>query len=268
MITGERGFIGSHLVQYLQKLDFEIVFFNRDISDRKNFETFETDKKISAVIHLAAAVNKRSSEAFKKTNVEGTKNIIELCKHIQAERLIFLSSIRALSSRSDPYIDSKKEAEKIIRDSGLPHIILRPSIVYGPGDKKNLTLLVKRLKQLPFWPVFKFRMQPLYIGDLVQVIHKSLDLPPNSILKITGKEVISYTDLLDYMAELGYKRARINSPSFFNFLIKAMSRLPFSPFPRWQVETLFADEIYEGDQWSEKFNIKPTLFCEGIRQIV
>ena len=47
-----------------------------------------------------------------------------------------------LAKESNLYIESKKEGEKIIMAAGLPYIILRPSLLYGPGDKKNIILSV------------------------------------------------------------------------------------------------------------------------------
>lgn len=264
LITGGTGFIGSHLISFLRKRGEEVILFQGDISKIEDVENFQPVQKVEALIHLAAVVNQKDKSIFGKVNVEGTKNIIELGRRLQVGRLIFLSSIRVLSSSGDPYVDSKKEAEKIVVNSGLPYLILRPSMVYGPGDKKNIGFLLKLAKIMPMMPVLNFRMQPIFIDDLIKVIFACLGVSTNQTINIVGPEIITFTDLLAHLKVLGFKFYKLNAPRFFSFLIKIFSFLPFFPLPRWQVKTLLADEIFEEHQWRELFKIKETPFIEGL----
>lgn len=265
LITGAKGFIGSRLIPFLTKRGHEIVEFPGDITKKEDLQNFSADKKIEAVIHLAAAVNNKDKDVFWKTNVEGTKNIIDLSRRLQVGRLIFLSSIRVLSSLRDPYIDSKKEAEKIVVNSGLPYIILRPSMVYGPGDRKNIGFLLKLAKIMPVMPVLNFRMQPLFVEDLTEVIEGSLHFFANSALNIVGPEILSFKEILGIIKKQSKKKFLfINCPRFFSWLLRVLAYLPFFPLPHRQVQTLLSDEVYQGDEWEKPFNLKATCFAEGI----
>jgi len=267
LITGSGGFIGSRLSILLKENDYDIVTFQGDITNRNEVLDFQTEQEIETVIHLANVIDKKNTEIFRKVNVEGTKNIVDFCKKNNTGRLIFLSSLKVLSRAGNPYNESKREAEKIIAASEVPHIILRPSMVYGPGDKKNIGFLLKLAKKLPFMPGFRFRMQLLFIDDLAQIIMKSLDLPSNQVINIAGR-AISYMDILKALKGLGYKFSIINWPDFFKSVLKIVCRLPFSPMPAWQIDSLLADEIFEEYNWRKLFNMEETTLQEGLLKTI
>jgi nucleoside-diphosphate-sugar epimerase len=261
LITGNRGFVGSHLAPFLKEQGYKIIFFEGDVSNKTDVDNFRTGEKIEAVVHLAAAINRKNKEDFYRVNVLGTGNIIDLCRRLNAGRLIFLSTIKVLSSLTNPYNESKKQAEKLVADSGLPHIILRPSMIYGPGDKSNLGFLLKMAKKMPLMPFFDFKIQPLYVADLVKIIAACLDAPTNKILNITGQEIISMKDILEILKKSDYKFLAIPVPNFF---IKLCAILPFFPMASWQIKSLFSNEIYESSGWEELFGLKATPFNEAI----
>jgi len=268
LITGAQGFVGSRLVSFLKEAGFDVISFDSDICDRQAVLNYPGDKKIDTVIHLAGVLSSRDRSLFQKINVDGTKNVVDLCKKLNVDRLIFMSSLRVLSAqKNDPYVNSKKEAENSVINPGVPYIILRPSIIYGPGDNKNISFLLRLIKTLPMAPVFNFRLQPIFVDDAVCAIVKCLDLPPNQTINMAGRETISYADLLDFLKSKGYKIHTLNTPKLFNFLLKAFSYLPFSPVPHWQIKTLLADEIFEEYGWLELFKLKPTSLAEGLTKM-
>lgn len=267
LITGATGFVGSRLVPFLSEKGYEIVEFSGDIARREDTRNFTTNKKIEAVIHLAAVINAKKRDIFQVVNAEGTKNIINLSCRLRAGRLVFLSSIRILSASRDPYIDSKKEAEKAVLNSGLPYIILRPSMVYGPGDKKNISFLLKYAKIMPMAPVLNFRMQLIFLEDLIRIIEAALHCPANTTLNIVGPEILSFKEILRIIKKQSKKKFLIiNCPRFFNWLLRALACLPFFPLPRWQIQTLLSDEVYQGDDWQKLLGLEATPFVEGLRR--
>lgn len=261
LITGHNGFIGSHLIPYLKSLGHQIVLFVGDVSDKKSIDNFQCKEKIDFIIHLAAVVNKKNKKVFEKVNVEGTRNIIEFCRQLNVKKFIFLSSIKVLSISKDPYTSSKRSAEKIVINSGLPYVIIRPSMIYGPRDNKNIGFLLKIAKFLPIMPLFDFKMQPVFIGDLIKIIYKCLEELDNKIFNIVGSETITFLDLLlGLKSSKKYKFFIIRMPRLFNFLIKIFSFLPFFPIPHWQVKGLLDNEVLNGCDWQKLFNIKATPF--------
>lgn len=266
LVIGGTGFIGSHLVVSLKKQGHEVILFNGDISKREDIEKFNGQQEISCVVHLAAVINSRDKDLFWRINVEGTKNIIDLSRRLSAGRLIFLSSIRAISAVPDPYADSKRAAEDLVIKSGLPYIILRPSLIYGPGDNKNISFLIRLAKRSPIMPVLPFRMQPLFVDDLIKAILACLNLPADQIINIVGTEIISFTDLWNRLKALGFRFYQVKAPKFFCFLLKLLSRFPFFPLTPWQIKTWQADEIFRDHSWPRILDIEATSFSAGLKK--
>ena len=268
LITGGKGFVGASLADFLKKTGQKVILLESDIASKKEVLNFKNDEPIEAIVHLAGVISGKNREAFRQINIEGTRNITEFGQKMRVKKIIFISSLRVLSSLSDPYIDSKREAEKIVIESSLPYIILRPSLIYGPGDNKNITQLVRLIKNLPIVPIFNFRLQPIFVEDVVLAIVKCLDLPADQIINLAGGEIISYRDLIELLRAKGYRIKSINAPRLFAVLLKIFSYLPFSPMSSWQVKTLLADEVSVQDQWPSLLGIKETPFSEGFNKLL
>jgi NADH dehydrogenase len=87
-----------------------------------------------AVIHLAAATGKASAATHTRVNLEGTRAIADACA-ASRRPLLFVSSVvvQYPDHSRYPYAAAKAAAETVVRDSGVPHVIARPTIVAGPG---------------------------------------------------------------------------------------------------------------------------------------
>ncbi len=160
LVTGASGRLGSAMVKALidngynvnalvQKSDKAVqgasTFF-ADINDKASMESaFEN---VDMVVHLAAIVSQyRFGKAtIYRVNVEGTRNVVELCKAHHITRIIFASTVEVYGQRrkevlsessalkpADAYGKSKAEAERIIAASGIPYTIFRMATIYGPG---------------------------------------------------------------------------------------------------------------------------------------
>lgn len=182
LVTGASGFIGKNLVKELSK-KHEITCLVRDIKKSSALKDYGAtlikgcleDKKSlrkalknsEIVYHLASVANPNliKDENLCKISIEeGTKNLVEVCDQKGIEKFIFFSSIGAIGARNvkapvDENVDCrptsfygiyKRRAElfllKKFSDSGFPAIIIRPPVVYGPGDPYNFLALAKSIK--------------------------------------------------------------------------------------------------------------------------
>lgn len=175
LVTGGTGFVGSHLVEaliekgirvrclvrssvrlrWLEGLDVELV--EGDCSDPHGLDA--AVKGADHVFHAAGVLWGADEDAFRRGNVEGTRNMVEACARAcpQLERFVLVSSQAAagpavgevLARETDPpapitpYGVSKLEAERVVltHKSSLPCVIVRPCAVYGPRDKAFLAYL-------------------------------------------------------------------------------------------------------------------------------
>lgn len=162
IITGGSGFIGTNLIDYYKDLNVDVVNF--DIVRPKNvlheecwryvdIMSFEILKKEvlnfgpTHVIHLAARTDLKGSRIEDyDSNVQGVRNLVEVCKSIQSlEKIIFTSSMLVCDVGFIPkspieycpatiYGQSKVMGEKIVKNSGLncDWTIVRPTSIWGP----------------------------------------------------------------------------------------------------------------------------------------
>lgn len=164
---------------------------------------------VNTIVHLAARVHIMDDSAadplteFRKVNVEGTAQLAREAAKAGVRRLVFISSIKVNGEESatpytpdsppnpsDPYGISKWEAEQALRkieaETGLEVVIIRPTLVYGPGVKANFLNMMKIVwkRNFGFW-ILNFGLKggiPLpfasinnkrsliYVGNLVDAL--------------------------------------------------------------------------------------------------
>jgi nucleoside-diphosphate-sugar epimerase len=158
-ITGANGFIGQHLAARLEKhSQVQLTRFQRQsgaVPQAKDYKNFVTGQDL--IYHLGA-VNRGSDEELLRSNVLATANLLTAIKQfaLPTTRLVFASSTQVyrltgarkkLSERCSVeaetvYGISKRVVEDLIRLSGLPHLILRLSNVYGPGCRPDYNSVI------------------------------------------------------------------------------------------------------------------------------
>ena len=160
LVTGASGFLGGSLCTELAKRKHEPVAMVRrpgsgpadvaevrgDLADADSLRDALASASPEVVVHLAAEIaSQRSAAKVREANVEGTKRLIEAAKTTGTRRLVFASTVvtgdaggELLDETSTlpvqtAYGASKQEGERLVRDSGLEDVVLRPSHVYGAG---------------------------------------------------------------------------------------------------------------------------------------
>ena len=187
IVTGATGFLGFYLAKKLKLIglsviglgrnlqkgnkltEFGIEFISVDLSDKENLNKIFQD--VDYVFHCAAKSSVWGDyKSFYKANVEGTKNIADLCLKNKVNRLIYVSSPSIYFDFKDKlnikeeekltchpannYIKTKIMAENIIDNAfkdGLDVITIRPRGIFGSGDNAILPRLLKanREKYIP-----------------------------------------------------------------------------------------------------------------------
>jgi len=169
---------------------------------------------------------------FRKVNVEGTLSLARQAAAAGVRRFIFISSIKvngegtvlgapyhadAQPLPADPYGISKMEAEQGLRalaaDTGMEVVIIRPTLVYGPGVKANFLNLMRWLHKgvpLPFGAIHNLRSL-VALDNLVDLIVTCIDHPAaaNQTFLVSDGEDLSTTELLRRMGTALGKPARL-----------------------------------------------------------
>jgi nucleoside-diphosphate-sugar epimerase len=159
-VTGASGFLGHAVCAELRARGHEVVSLVRrpgsappgtssvlgDIGSADALTRVVVDVHPDLVIHLAAEIaTQRDPSKIEDINVGGTRRLLAACHATGSPRFIFVSTVvtgdaggNLLDERSalpveTAYGRSKQAGERLVRDSGLPSVIIRPSHVYGAG---------------------------------------------------------------------------------------------------------------------------------------
>lgn len=294
IIPGGGGFVGRNLIRLLISENFphenitiidkditqiqkkwgsKIQIIEADLSKKGSWTHFFTNQDI--VIHLAAQIASHDENEFIHNNVIATKNIIEASKSNSVSKMIFFSSAAVLSVRKDPYASTKIEAEKQVINSGITYCIIRPSMMFGPTDDKNVGYLIKFAKKFPFFPIpghGEWPRQPIYIDDILHIIIKMVDaFPNNEIFSINGKDTIFFKDMVqNVLDEIGGKKIVVHLPIpvFKTAMYLYQSIIGDKQFTSDQVDSLASCDIFPEYPWWEIFNIPSTSFRNGVKQML
>jgi len=196
-------------------------------------------RDVRHVVHLAARVHvmrDRSSSPlaeFRRVNAAGTLNLARQAAAAGVRRFVFLSSIKVngecteigrpfsaddAPGPKDPYGVSKYEAEELLRqvgiETGMEVVMIRPSLVYGPGVKANFQQMMRWLARglpLPLAGIDGNRRSLVALDNLVDLIVTCLRHPAavNQRFLVSDGEDLSTAMLLRRMGKAQGKPARL-----------------------------------------------------------
>jgi NADH dehydrogenase len=236
LVTGASGFVGSHLVRTACQRGMAVRGLVRAGSDRALLQGVAAEvavgdvtdpdslraalRGVDAVVHCAATTSEASPdpELSRRTNVDGTRNLVELCVAHGIARFIFISSQSANPGNTSPYGATKLAAERIVAASSLRFTTLRPSTVYGPGARGLFAKMGRYVDVLPLIPMIgdgRQRFRPFHVDDVVAAILACLEAEKTvgRTYDLGGLDGVSFAEFLDGIGEvLGRRRAKLPLP--------------------------------------------------------
>jgi nucleoside-diphosphate-sugar epimerase len=251
LVTGASGFIGTAVCRALVEREHEVTALVRragsaptgarallaDLSDGPSVDEALAAAAPECVIHLAAEIaSQRSERKVRQVNVEGTRRLLAACLALagaepaSGPRIVFASTVVTGNARGallsedrplpvhTPYGRSKQEGERLILESGLPTVIVRPSHVYGPGGWYAQEL-VARLRQPGRFAVIGSGANlwdVVHVDDVVAALLLAASASPGanadaagSIYHVVDDQPISYYDFMALTAQaLGVRAPR------------------------------------------------------------
>jgi nucleoside-diphosphate-sugar epimerase len=160
LVTGASGFLGGVVCEELLGRGHSVGALVRrpgsepvgtepvagDLTDAASLTSAVEASRPECVIHLAAEIaSQRDERRIQDANVEGTRRLIASCEAAGVRRILFTSTVVTGDAHGElldettalpvetAYGRSKQEGERLLRESSLEDVIIRPSHVYGPG---------------------------------------------------------------------------------------------------------------------------------------
>ncbi len=288
-VTGGSGFVGRNLVNRLLQDNHEItvlanrraakdIFGNkvRSVSGSVHSvpELLPAIQGSQIVFHLVGIIAETRQNTFEKTVSEGTTNVVKACCESGVKKIIYLSALGTSENAQTAYHKSKYQAEQTVINSGLEWVIIRASIIYGKNDG-FLTVMSRLTKTLPFIPVFgdgKYKLQPIYIDDLTQVMTQAA-VNSNAVRQIIdagGPEQLEFVQVIDYLKNaLGKKRLNFHIPFGVIKPVAALMELIVRPAPltRDQLTMLKMGNTGDISKMKSLLGINPIKFQDGLRKV-
>lgn len=287
LITGASGAIGSALVRRLVADDQPVraLVHNpakaaaqlADVRERIEIVAGDVTRPDTlrpaldgarAVVHLVAIAMEKGRATYEAVNTQGTVNLVDAAQAAGVRRFINMSQNGADSALPYPFLRSKGKAQDYVAASGLDWTAFRPSVVWGPQDEfANVQARLIKLTPLIF-PIVgdgKARFQPVYVGDLVEAVARSLDddATIGRELGVGGPEVLTYEEIVRrVLAALGIRRALIHIPlPLLRPVVALMARLPNPPVTPSLLDLLKIDNVIEDNALVTHFDITPRPFA-------
>jgi uncharacterized protein YbjT (DUF2867 family) len=292
LVTGGTGFVGPKVVHKLRAEGRDVRCLVRDPRRAGTLEAWGceviqgdvTDPAglqratagCDAVVHLVAII-KGTRRDFDRVMKQGTRNLVSAAREAGVCRFVLMSALGVSEQTRTltPYYESKWDMENAVRESGLEHVIFRPSFVFG-RDGGVLPTFVRQVRWSPVVTVIgpgDNRLQPIWVEDVAAFFAKSIDLgeAANRVFELGGPDAVTWDELYRRIRRvLGAKRPTVHVPFGVARLgAAAMERLPGAPLTRDQLKMLQAgDNVADVTSAVETFKLGLLPLDEQIRRAV
>jgi nucleoside-diphosphate-sugar epimerase len=305
LVTGATGFVGREIVSELLDGNFKIYqlgnsninsrfsqtdFFKTDITNFEDVCRLKKLKEVDAVVHSAGLAHQFGNiekEKFQKTNVEGTKNILELALMLKVKHFVLISSTAVYGTEKKTskelnvidesavcrpqtfYAESKLEAEQttveICRQNNINLTIFRLSPVIGEGNTGNVARMVAAIDKGRF----------LWIGtgeNYKSLIYKKdIGRACREVLtkKKKGTEIFNLAAepvLMRDFVENAAKKLNKKIPNFSvsprlleNFFLINEKTLKLKKIIKVSqtIEKWLSDDVYSAEKFEREYNFRP-----------
>jgi uncharacterized protein YbjT (DUF2867 family) len=290
-IAGSSGFVGGHLVDFLLSKGHTVKCLARSEKTRKrllqndvelirgDITSPETLKGIlhsdNIVIHLVGIIEEKGDSTFQSIHVEGTKNLIAEAKRACVRHFFYQSALGADLNSWSAYLRTKAEAEELVKQSGIPYTIFRPSLIIGPldGFTKKIMDMLKFSPVIPLPGEGKAKFQPIYIKDWLTCIGRVIEDPAtfSGTFDIGGPEHLAYRQIVEELSRAaGYRKPTFSIPMGFMKLSASLLErfLPSPPVTSDQLRLLEQDNICELKAVEKVFGFIPERYEDALRRFI
>jgi len=290
IMTGAAGLVGQNLVALLEESRFtNIIAIDKnpynlnvlrtlhpgvetvlaDLAEPGSWQECFQDGQLVILLH--AQITGKTPDLFIRNNIKATTNVLNTSKEYAIPFIIHVSSSAVNSVADNPYANTKRVQEKLVRTCGIKHCILRPTLMFGWFDPKHLGWLARFMEKAPFFPIpghGRYARQPLYNKDFCRTIVACMERQPDGqVFDLVGPDEIRYIDIIKSIRKVkGLRTPLVPIPyRLFHVLLRVYALFSKNPpFTADQLEALTAGDHFTGVDMEATFGVKPTPFEDAI----
>lgn len=238
VITGATGFVGRYLLNHVAGSHSQVLPVVRSRQRgsslaQSKFLLFDqmTGARLgeygfseACIVHLIGPSDEEDMQSIWDSIVGTTESVVSAAKEANCRRIVYLSGFGVTAQTTNTFFKAKTEAENIIQSSNIPYSIFRCSYILGDGDELTPSIVeALRKGRVEIPGDGSYRIQPLYIGDVVQVIVNAAEQPTSesSTIDLLG-EPISYQQFVALLASRIRAEAKIIPVPIEDFIRRAL----------------------------------------------
>lgn len=292
LVTGGTGFVGATAVRELARRGKPVAVLSRDADKvARRFPGLALEARqgdvrdltglraafagVEAVINCvqfpnSPIENKRRGYTFEQIDYLGTVNQLLAAREAGVRRFVYVSGAGAAPDAPKHWFVFKWRAEEAVRASGITHVILRPTWVYGREDAA-LNRFLGFARRLPFVPTFgdgQQLMQPLFVEDLAWLLADTLERAEadNQTFEAGGPERMSMDDVIRTALEVaGLRRPILHQPVALGKLLATfLQLLPGPPLTPDAIDFITGEAVADNAALERVFGPRLTPLREGL----
>jgi uncharacterized protein YbjT (DUF2867 family) len=290
LLTGASGYVGGRLLKSLENRGCRVRCLARrpavlkakagpstevvagDVLDRPSLEP--ALRGVDVAYYLVHSMG--SANSFEQADRQAARNFGEAAKAAGVSRIIYLGGLGNTREALSAHLRSRHEVGAVLRESGVPVLEFRASIILGSGSLsfEMIRALVERLPIMitPQW--VKVPAQPIAIDDVLQYLVAALQLPVSQyrVYEIGGADQVSYADIMRaYARQRGIRLRMITVPVLTPYVSSLWLGLVtplYARIGRKLIESIIHSTVVRDTAALETFAVRPMGIEEAMRSAI
>ena len=286
VVTGASGLVGTRLCVELVKTGWKVRAIVRDtakaahrlghlnlemrVGDIRDPESMRAAMKdAGSLVHLAAVAIEKGGDSYSSTNSDATQVLLDAAKAESVDRIVYMSQNGSDSSSPFPFLRSKGVAQDLVTQSSAKWTVLRPSVIFGPGDEfVNVLARLVRLSPIiyPLPGGGTARFQPVAVSDIARAVIKVLedDSTIHRSYAIGGSTPLTLRQMTErILIAMNASRFLVGVPIPLIRPLVAIGQklLPNPPVTTGLLDLLALDNVIEENDLQNELGITPVPFA-------